>query len=185
MKDYKVLVTCALVPGYTADAAEVDEGTLGEHEYLIEDACCPAGAAEKALDDFHGHHAIGVLDYVEINTQVEGGGFRELLEVLLADHIAMSKDLHGLKRGGFEWSPLPIQETVKAALEDKYMAPLPPPKELEIDIAVDSNKALINRFEGRAGADALKAWLAGEGPKRLRLSITSRGEYRGLVLTAP
>jgi hypothetical protein len=39
------------------------------------------------------------------------------LKMLLADHIAMSKDLHGLKRTCNMWKQLPVQETTQELLK--------------------------------------------------------------------
>lgn len=69
MIDFRVKVTCSLAKGYTADDAEISEDSLGEHIYGIQ-AICADEAREAGLDRYHDQNAIGVLDHVDIDTEV-------------------------------------------------------------------------------------------------------------------
>ena len=125
MNDFHVKLTCTLAKGYTVEDAETDKDTLGERTFVVEDCCCAEGACEKALDRFHAKHPIGVLDYVEIDTQViVGPDIRGALEALLADHITMSKERWASTgRLPETWMPLPVQETAREALKETHLAP--------------------------------------------------------------
>lgn len=64
---YRVIVSVTLAEGCSVADAEIDEASLGQHEYEVK-AYSADIATEKALDLYHDHHAIGVLDYVNIDT---------------------------------------------------------------------------------------------------------------------
>ena len=67
-KSYDVTVSVSLIPGCTADDAEIAASDLRSHSYRVE-AVSAAKAEKAALDQFHGSIAIGVLEHVTITAK--------------------------------------------------------------------------------------------------------------------
>lgn len=71
-RSFSVTVKVALVPGATADDAEIAASDIGEHVLDVQ-ASNRREASEAALDEFHSSVPIGVLDNVKITTRVSRG----------------------------------------------------------------------------------------------------------------
>jgi hypothetical protein len=66
---FKVIVSIELIGGASPEDAEIDEGDLVDHEYIV-DAKNKHAASEAALDWFHSSIPIGDLGCVRIDTEV-------------------------------------------------------------------------------------------------------------------